>query len=191
MLKLRHTTSPQWIEVVLANFDTFLQDHAANERKVSHSALTLAIQHPHLEQLVGALIEVAQEELTHFRQVYDLLVQRGRRLGQDAPDPYMGALRRNLQKREAKAYLMDRLLLFAVVEARGCERFALVADALEPGALKTFYTELVRSEARHHGLYLRLARQYFTEAEIQARLDEWLDVEARVIAAQPVRPALH
>ena len=39
MLRLRWQTPPGWFEVVQSDFVAFLQDHAANERKVSQSAL--------------------------------------------------------------------------------------------------------------------------------------------------------
>lgn len=191
MLRLRYQTPPEWTSLTLARLDEFLQDHAANERKVSHSALTLAIQHPHRAELVAALIPLAQEELEHFRLVYEALVARGRTLGLDAPDPYMGRLRRALRKRDVDEYLLDRLLLFGIIEARGFERFKMLADALEPGPLKALYDDLSRSEARHYATYLRLARRYFSAADVEARLDALLDLEAEVLRGLPLRPALH
>lgn len=191
MLRLRSDTSPAWVDAVCADLDAFLQDHAANERKVSHSALTLAVQHPTRRPLVDAMIELAREELDHFARVYEHLVARGRTLAQDAPDPYMGALRRLVRTAEVETYLVDRLITFAVVEARACERFALLAAALPDTALRAFYAELTRAEARHHALFLRLAQQYAPREAVALRLDEVLDAEAAIVAALPVRPALH
>lgn len=191
MLALRYETPARWTEVVLSDFDPFLQDHAANEYKVSQAALQLVRQHPTKHQLCEALIEVAREELEHFQQVYALLSERGKPLGQDAPDPYMGALRRGIRREHVDPYLLDRLVLFAVVEARGCERLGLLSRALTDPALRAFYTEVTGSEARHRGLYLRLARHYFDEEQVAVRLDALLDLEAKVIAELPLRPALH
>ena len=191
MLGLRFQTSLEWVQVVRNDFDTFLQDHAANERKVAISALTLANQHPHRSELVSALIAVAREELEHLERVHDLLRSRGKTLGNDAPDPYMGPLHKAVRTPDVDKYLLDRLLLFGIVEARGCERFALLADGLENPELRAFYRELERSEARHHGLYLKLASQYFDRERIAPRLDELLDLEASVMRSLPVRPALH
>jgi tRNA-(ms[2]io[6]A)-hydroxylase len=67
----------------------------------------------------------------------------------------------------------------------------MVADALEPGALKSFYADITRSEARHHGLFVRLAREYFPAEGVQARLDELLDAEAEIIDRLPLRAAVH
>lgn len=191
MLRLRYATPPAWTTIATGDLDAFLRDHAANERKVSHSALTLAVQHYARSELVAALIEVAQEELEHFRLVFEALRARGGHLGPDMPDPYTGALHRQVKHPEVDTYLLRRLVLFAVIEARGHERFAMLTEALDPGPLKQLYAELTRSEARHHALYLRLARQTFGEAAARACLDWLLDVEAEVIRGLPLRAALH
>ena len=74
-----------------------------------------------------------------------------------------------------RAYFLDRLLTAGIVEARGCERFGLVAAALPAGALKDFYRELARSEVRHQELYIDLARLYFAAGPVAERLEELLD----------------
>ena len=76
-------------------------------------------------------------------------------------------------------------------ERRGYERFALLGEHLADPELKTLYQELARSEARHYALYLRLARTYFDDADVDERLDHFLDVEAETIAAMPLGPSLH
>lgn len=191
MLRLRYSTPPDWTDLVRDNLDAFLQDHAANERKVSGSALSLAVQHPEKQELVSAMIALAQEELDHFRRVHEILVSRGASLGFQSHDPYMTTIRKRIRTPDTREYLLDRLILFGIVEARGCERFALLAEALEPGPLQDFYRELVRSEARHHATYLSLARVYFDPERVAGRLDELLDLEADVARGIPLRPALH
>ncbi|MBU6161982.1 MAG: tRNA-(ms[2]io[6]A)-hydroxylase [Myxococcales bacterium] len=191
MLRLRAETPPEWAALACAHLDDFLQDHAANERKVSQSASTLVAQYPTHVELVDALIDVAVEEMQHFQQVWQVLQARGKTLAYDVPDPYMGALMKTMRKGDSRLFLLDRLLAFGIVEARGCERFAMMAEALEPGSMKEFYMELTRSEARHHALYHRLARLYFDETEVETRLNELLDAEAEIVKSLPLRPALH
>lgn len=192
MLGLRWQTPREWVDSVLADFVTFLQDHAANERKVSQSALVLATHYPNRADIVDLALEIAEEELTHFRDVWKLLKERGAPLGPDAPDPYMKALFSLMRKRDMEEYLLDRLVLYSIVEARGCERFGLVADALpEDDPLKAFYRDLERSEARHHAHYLRLARAHFPASLVASRLDELLTAEAEVARSIPFRAALH
>ena len=191
MLRLRTSTPMAWVEAVVGNLDVFLQDHAANERKVSGSVLRLAVQYPERRPLVDALVGLAREELEHFQRVYDLLVARGATLGQDAPDPYMGALRRLMRKRDIEEYLLDRLIVFGVVEARACERFTLLSHSVPDEHLRAFYRGLGRAEARHHGVFLRLAHRCACCSAVASRLGEVLDAEAAIVAGLPIRAALH
>ena len=55
-MRLRLATSPAWTEAVLADFDAFLRDHAANERKASASALALVAHYPDRALLVEQLV---------------------------------------------------------------------------------------------------------------------------------------
>lgn len=191
MLKLRYHTPPEWTTLVQAQLDAFLADHAHNERKVSQSALQLAVHHPQKSELVRAMIAHSREELQHFDMVHDLLVERGAELGYDATGGYMAKVRSLIRKVDVNEYLLDRLLLFSIIEARGCERFRLLADGLPEGTLKDFYTAFVRSEARHHKLFLDFAERYFGDQAVQARLPELLDAEAAICESLPLRPALY
>ena len=67
----------------------------------------------------------------------------------------------------------------------------MIADALEPGPMKDFYADITRSEARHHGLFVRLAREYFPAEVVQDRLDELLEAEAKIVDGLPLRAAVH
>jgi len=93
-----------------------------------------------------------------------------------------------------EAYMLDRLLIASIVEARGAERFGIIAQALpedkEP-KLKRFYLAIADSESRHYQLFLSLAQSYFPEAAIMPRLDELLEIEATIVRELPLRAALH
>lgn len=190
MPTLCYATPVAWTQAVLADFDSFLNDHAAAEKKASGMALSMALHYNDRPDIVAAMADLAVEELDHFRAVVRLLHQRGLQLARDRKDPYVNALRAAVRSGREQ-YFLDRLLLGAVVEARGCERFGLIAEALSAGELKTFYAAIAASEARHQGLFEHLARAHFPARAVDARLSEWLDIEAGIIAAQPVRAALH
>ena len=190
MLPLARATPAAWVELVLANFDAFLLDHAACERKASATGMAFVVRYPDRPVLLDPMIAFAREELEHFHQVYRLIAKRGLSLGPDARDPYIEGLH-GWVRGGRDARLLDRLVLAGVVEARGCERFGLLAEALPPGELGDFYRELTRSEARHMGLFLRLARELFADAEVDARVRDLLAREARVIDSLELRPALH
>jgi len=191
-LRLRVPSSPAWVEAVLADFDAFLLDHAACERKASASALAFVAHYPDRPEIVAGCIALAREELEHFQRVAEWIARRGLVLAPDRKDPYMQALARGF-RRGSEAYFLDRLLTAAVAEARGCERFGLIAAGIreEEAEIKDFYRELARTEVRHQELYIDLARRYFGDAEVATRLEEILDAEARVVRELPVRAALY
>lgn len=190
MLKLQVSTSPAWIDGINADFGAFLQDHAACERKASATALSLVCHYPDQEELVREMIHLAQEELEHFRQVVVLLTERGLTLAPDEKDAYVVGLLKHV-RHGRDHYFLDRLLVGGIIEARGCERFGMLAEGIDDPTLQTFYQELTRAEARHHGLFVRLARKYFSDEVVRPRLEALLVEEATLVEALPFRAALH
>ena len=191
MLDLRVATPPAWLDVVLGDFDAFLLDHAACERKASATGMSLVVKYPDRQVLLEPLIEFAREELEHFHRVFRVIAARGLTLQPDYKDEYVNQLLKKVRTTGADAMLVDRLLVAGVVEARGCERLRIVAAAQLAPDLVELYDDLGRAEARHHALFFRLARRIAPEAEVQARADELLDFEAEVVARLPLRAAVH
>lgn len=172
------------------DFDRFLLDHAAAEKKASGMALSMVSHYPDRTRLVAAMTDLAVEEMVHFREVVKLVQSRGLVLGADEKDPYVNAIRA-LIRQGSDVYLLDRLLTAGVIEARGAERFGLVAEALPEGDLKNFYRSITRSECRHFELFLDLAREYFPADIIESRWQALLDTEGEIIRDLPLRAALH
>lgn len=190
-LDLTYDTPPEWVQAVLANFDAFLQDHADCERKASAMAMSFVAKAPDKEEIIPELIETAIEELEHFQQVYEVMQQRGVPLRKEMyQDVYMKQLI-DCCRSSPEERLLDRMLLASIVECRGAERFKLVADALTDPELKKFYKMLWTSEAKHGNIFVKLALQYWDEAPVYARLRELIAEEARICAAQEIKPALH
>ena len=189
-LQLRCESSDLWLKAVLDNFDDFLLDHAANEKKAASVALNLAAHYPDKPELVAAAIDLAIEELCHYREVFGLIRERQLTLPADKKDTYVNQLR-SAVRNGREDYFLDRLLVAAVVEARGLERFAKIAAALPAGSLQSFYQTIARSEARHAELFLSLAQRYFETERISTRLQTLLDLEAQIVVLLPVRAALH
>jgi tRNA 2-(methylsulfanyl)-N6-isopentenyladenosine37 hydroxylase len=192
MLDLRFATPSTWLDAVFRDFDAFLLDHAACERKASATGMSFVVRYPDKKPLIAPLIEFAREELEHFQIVYGLIEERGLTLVDDYKDPYVNALRAECRG-AGEALLLDRLLIAGIVEARGCERLFLLADALtkRDARLSSVYLELARAESRHHGLFFRLARELFAEQRVQERGAVLLDFEAALVARLPHRPAVH
>ena len=183
-------TNPNWTQAVLSDFDSFLQDHAAAEKKASGMALSMLSHYPDRILLVTKMTDLAIEELIHYREVLRWIHSRGLVTASDTKDLYVLGLRQVIRK-ETNTYLLDRLLTASVIEARGAERFALIADAIERSPLKSFYKSLAKSEARHYRLFLELAEEYFDSSVIELRWKEILNIEAEVVSKLPIRAALH
>jgi tRNA 2-(methylsulfanyl)-N6-isopentenyladenosine37 hydroxylase len=187
---LKIPSSAAWLSAVLEDFDAFLPDHAANERKASAMAMSMVAHYPDRGALLTAMIDLAVEELNHFRQVVRLLGSRGLQLQPDEKDPYVNQLRSKV-RRGREEYLLDRLLCAAVIEGRGAERFALIATGVDAPDLKAMYAALAASEADHHARFVSLAHSYFPAATVDARLDDWLEAERDVLHQLEIRPRLH
>ena len=174
----------------MADFDSFLLDHAAAEKKASGMAISMLSHYPDRVELVAAMADLAVEELTHYREVVKWIHRRGLITVADQKDPYVLAFREAIRQGR-DAYLLDRLLTASIIEARGAERFALVAEGLTEASIKKFYQSIARSEQRHYTLFLDLARQYLPGGVIDARWDELLDIEADIVRSLPIRARLH
>lgn len=189
-IHLHCDSSEAWLQTVLADFDTFLLDHAANEKKASGVALNLAAHCPDKPDLVAAMIDLAIEELSHYRDVFKLIRERHLTIPPDAKDPYVNQLR-GLIRKGSENYFLDRLLVAGIIEARGLERFTKIALALPSGPLQGFYQAIAHSEARHAHLFLNLAEQYCPSTALNSRLDELLGTEAKILNQLPHRAMLH
>jgi tRNA-(ms[2]io[6]A)-hydroxylase len=188
-LVLRVATSPAWLPGALAALDEVLVDHAHCEKKAAANALSLLTAYPEVPGLPAQMARLAREEAGHLARVLGWLERRGLRLGRDRGDPYAQGLQA-LVRTGARERQLDRLLVAALIEARSCERLALLASGLDTGELQAFYAELAQSEAGHHRLFLRLAESLHGEAA-SARLDVLLDAEAELVRRLPLRAAIH
>jgi len=188
--ELAYATPATWTAAVMADFDQFLIDHAAAEKKASSMAMTMVSHYPDRPELVSAMIDLALEELTHFRAVAQLIAKRGLILGGDQKDPYVNQVRKHMRTGR-DGFLIDQLLVGGIIEARGAERFGLVAEALEAGDLKRFYRSITRSERNHKDLFVELAYRYAESAAVDGRLRELVAAEAEIVRALPIRAALH
>ena len=190
-LQLKLAPSPQaWVDCVLSEFDQFLSDHASCEKKASGMALSVASHYPDQPELLRAMTELAVEELSHYREVIRIMLSRGLTPQPDQKDPYIGALN-GLIRRGPENYLLDRLLVGAVVERRGAERFGLIANALADPELKRFYQSITQSEERHWTGFVELASSHCLEQLVIPRLEELFAEEAKIMHSTPIRPALH
>ncbi len=189
--KLACASSPEWVATVMEDFDEFLRDHANCERKASSMAMSFVAKYPNRTEIIPQLIDTAVEELQHFRQVYRIMERRNISLQQHMDkDLYVNGLLK-LCRTDREGRFMDRLILASVLEWRGCERFKLVAEALEDAQLKKFYHQLWESEARHGIIFVEMAKIYFPDNEVDERVKFLTEKEADVLQSLALRPSLH
>ena len=183
-------TKPRWVEVVLDDFDAFLSDHASAEKKASGMALSMASHYPDRPDILIAMTDLAIEELAHYKQVINLILKRGLIPQSDCKDTYVAELNRQARKGRAE-FLLDRLLIAALIERRGAERFELVAQHLKEAQLADFYLNLAKSEARHWVLFVNLASNNYPDSEIVSRFNELSEIENDILEALPISARLH
>jgi tRNA 2-(methylsulfanyl)-N6-isopentenyladenosine37 hydroxylase len=184
-------SKPEWIAVVLANFDAFLAHHADAERKAAATAMGLIAKYPDRKAIIPLLIATAIEELEHFQSVYACMEARNIPLRGDwEEDPYVKALLAHLRPQSEDRF-MDRLLLGSVFECRGAERFKMVYEHTPDAEMKKFYHHLWAVEAKHGNNYVKMALNYFSADQVYPRLEFWMQLEGQIIDQLPIRPALH
>ena len=188
--QLTEKTSQASLDTVMADFNSFLLDHASCEKKASGMAISMISHYPDKPELVSEMLNLAVEELNHYRDVIRLILQKNLVPASDRKDEYVNRLHKAMDQGK-DAYMLDRLLIASIVEARGAERFRLIANALPSGKLEKFYQAISDSESRHYQLFLKLAMHYFDEKRISERLATLLDTEAAIIRSLPLAPALH
>lgn len=181
----------RWLEVVIADTDTLLNDHAHCERKAAGTALSLVARHPGRPPLVEAMLAIAQEELAHFAEVHGVIRRRGRTLGPDEGDPYAKALVTR-SKEGSKDHLTDRLLVASLIEARSCSRLMLLGRHHPDPELAGLFDRFGRAEAGHAHTFVQLARELSeARAAVDDRLAELSAFEMRLVDEGPVRCAMH
>jgi len=190
MLQLAAATSPGWLERAVADLDTLLVDHAHCEKKAAGTAVQLLFRYPQQGFLAAPLSRLAREELVHFEQVIERIDERGGRFGPLRAAPYASRLRAEVRPAEPER-LLDTLLVCALIEARSCERFRLLAEAAPEAPLRDFYAGLLASEARHRGAYVELAEHLAPREAVRTRYEALAGREAAILAEAPAWVRMH
>ena len=193
MLGLKLPTDPRWVDIVKKNIHEILTDHAFCEQKAASTAISLMVRFPEKSELVELMIALAQEELSHFEMVHQLILERGWVLGRERKDEYVRDLRSFFPRGGSRMdQLVNQLLYAALIEARSCERFRLLSESIPEKALQKFYRKLMVSEAHHYTLFLKLARKYGeNEESVNEKWDDLLHFEAKLIAQLGKRETMH
>lgn len=191
-LPLHSTTPLAWARAVLADPLALLVDHAFLEKKAANNALELMTRWPGdwVPGWAETMTAVARDEAAHLAQVTRCITRRGGRLARVHKNPYANELRL-LVRKGGTGETVDRLLVAALIEARSCERFGVLAEAAEDAALAKLYRALYTSELGHYQVFLKLAAKTAGTPAVEIRWQELLAAEARILARQEPGPRIH
>lgn len=192
MLGLKLPTDPRWVNIVEKNIEDILTDHAWCEQKAASTAVSLIVSFPEYTDLIQEMILLIKEEISHFKMVHDLILERGSVLGRDRKDEYVLQIVNFFPKGGSRTtQLVHRLLYAALIEARSCERFRLLSEELEDKSLAEFYRKLMVSEANHYTMFLSFARQYGERKEVDQKWNDLLTFEADVMKNLSKHQSIH
>jgi tRNA-(ms[2]io[6]A)-hydroxylase len=188
ILGLQLPTDPRWVDLAAISLQEILTDHAYCEQKAATSCISLIQRYPDKEKLVSELSPIVTEEWGHFRLVWAELNKRNLLLGRQRKDLYVNKLIEfQVKGGSEEEVFLDRLLIFALIEARSCERFKRLSEGLDDEYLSNFYRRFMESEAGHYHLFIELAETYIDKTKVRKRWKEWLDYEATVMDTLEVR----
>ncbi|HEX9474076.1 MAG TPA: tRNA isopentenyl-2-thiomethyl-A-37 hydroxylase MiaE [Steroidobacteraceae bacterium] len=187
-------TPERWLQAATEGWREILLDHASCEKKAASTALALIFAYPECERQNLALARLAREELRHFEQVSRMMQRLSVPFRRLQPGRYAAGLRAALSSREPRRRL-DLMLTGAIIEARSCERFGLLAPRLPP-PLGDFYADLEHAERRHGALYLEFAAEAAgghggAGIDWRARLQELAAIEAQLVIAEDSQLRFH
>ena len=129
ILGLQLPTDPRWADLENISLEEILTDHAYCEQKAATSCISLIQRYSNREKLVEELSPIVTEEWGHFRLVLAELKKRALKLGKQRKDLYVNKLMEFQWKGGSEEeVLLDRLLIFALIEARSCERFKRLSE---------------------------------------------------------------
>ena len=187
---LSSLSSEKWIQLALSNPIDILVDHAHCERKAAGFAIQLMFKYPSEPDLSEVLSPIAREELEHFEKILYFLKDLGHSLKALKPPPYGAELSKSIRKDEPNR-MLDSLLIAGLIEARSHERLSLLALNSEQESFKLLYKSLLESEARHFGIYWKLAQNKYPKDDTFIRLEELSKIESKILSQTFYMPRVH
>jgi tRNA-(ms[2]io[6]A)-hydroxylase len=192
MLGLRLPTDPRWINIVEKDIEEILTDHAWCEQKAASNAISCIVKFHDYPDVVDEMQRICDEEMKHFAQVREELKNRGMTLGRERKDQYVHDLLDFILTGGGREnQIVERMLFSAMIEARSCERFRLLSENISDEGLRSFYRELMESEADHYTTFIGFARKHGKGIDVDKRWQEFLDYEATLMSKYGRTQTMH
>jgi len=188
---LPFVTPAGWANAMRPHTAELLVEQAHLERKAAAAAMSFMFRLRSGAERQRVLSALAREELVHFERTLRLLDRRGIAFGAQLPSAYAERLKGAVATK-MPARLVDELLVSAIIEARSCERMALLAQALREHdpEIAAFYRDLCEAEARHESAYLAIAAELAPQ-DVTPRLLALGRHEAAVLRQLPWSVRMH
>lgn len=194
VLPLMIITPDSWADHALSDVGTLLNDHAHLERKAALNALELLTRWDGRtpdRRWTRVLASVARDETSHLSTVLRQLQLRGLEMSKAHKSSYAQALHRLVRRGRGPLELIDRLIISALIEARSCERFEILARKAKEQPLSKLYAALWASEHGHYQVFLGLAMGLGAREAVDRRWEQMLESEAEIIRNQSDPCSLH
>ena len=192
MLGLKLPTDPRWIELVEKDLQEILTDHAYCEQKAASNAISIIVKFPEYAEVVSEMVRICNEEMNHFGMVHNQLIKRGLTLGRERKDTYVHDLLDFIRKGGSREeQFVDRMLFAAMIEARSCERFRILSEKINDTELRSFYRELMESEAEHYTTFIGFARKFSHVIDVDKRWSDFLEYEASLMQRYGKSATMH
>lgn len=172
-------TTDSWVSAAVDNLPLIIQDHANCEKKAAGTAMNLMFRYEFSYNLQCKLAQLVREEMLHYEQVIDIMNERGQAWQNLSASRYAKGMLKHKRTFEPVA-MVDVLIIGAFIEARSCERFAMLAEVINDARLAKYYRYLLKSESRHFEDYLALAQSLSID-DIDERVEFFRQVEAELI----------
>lgn len=190
-IDLTTKTPKKWLTAASKNMDALLHDQAEVARKNSALALYLVSKYPQYDKLVGGLINIAQMQLKHFGDLYDMMQSRKIRLGRElGSDLYVSRIMAKCRLGRRERY-MDRIIVNAIALLRGAERYEMLLEKVSDKNLAALFKRIAKENTELAQKYIGLLLLHFKEVDVKARIPEVLDIEAEVMQQAEPGPTLH
>jgi tRNA-(ms[2]io[6]A)-hydroxylase len=192
-LPLLVRTRDDWARLAAEQLDVFLSDHAVCEQQAALTALNLVAHYPEDAELIDRMTSLAAEEVMHLRRVARLLHRRGVPLAKRRPNRYVQRLHQSVRKEREQELKMDRLLVGALIEARSCERFTRLLEALrrDDADVAELLRDLGPAEKRHWEMFHGLAAREVDPEELRRRWRFWLELDRDLQREAGLDPTVH
>ncbi len=182
-------TTQAWVNAAIADLPLIIQDHANCEKKAAGTAMNLIFRYEFSYDLQRKLAQLIREEMLHYEQVLGIMNERGQAWKYLSAGRYAKGMLKHKRTYEPAA-MVDVLIIGAFIEARSCERFAVLAEVINDERLAKYYRYLLKSESRHFEDYLALA-QSLAEDNIDERVAFFKEVEAELISSPDTELRFH